>query len=122
MLQQGRVFISLGTHKWGGERCSDLGPIDPSSYNRENEQRKELRHPQKSQPSFYHYHISGKFRPPEACKGPQTVEEKISPTKRKWDPVGCEVTHAHTAEHTNRASHSSFPPPELALSGADLIY
>lgn len=65
MLQQGRVFISLGTHKWGGERCSDLGPIDPSSYNRENEQRKELRHPQKSQPSFYHYHISGKFRPPE---------------------------------------------------------
>lgn len=72
MLQQGRGSISCGAHTWGGERCSDLGPVEPSSYNtgntahtyRENEQKQELRHPQKNQPSFYHYHISGKFRSP----------------------------------------------------------
>lgn len=98
--QQGRVSISLRTHKWGGETSSDPGLIKRSSFNREKDQRKELGHPQKNQSSFYHYHISGKFRPPEACKGPQTVKEKISPTKRKGDLVGCEVTHAHTAEHS----------------------
>lgn len=59
----------------------------------------------------------------EACKGPQTFEEKTSPTKRKWEPVGCEVTRVtHSWAQSNRASYSSFPPPELALNDADLIY
>lgn len=53
------------THRWGGERSSDLGLIEPSSYNRKNEQRKELRHPQKNQPSFCHCQVSRKFRAPE---------------------------------------------------------